>query len=52
MEQETTRYERDMVAKGKCPRCRDCLDTGWECTACGYDAMQIALLPPIDETEV
>lgn len=23
----------------KCPRCGDQLDTGWECTACGFDAM-------------
>lgn len=49
-DQPTTRYERDMVAKGKCPRCRDCLDTGWECTECGYDAQPIALLPPLEET--
>lgn len=46
--QPTTQWERDMVAKGNCPRCREkSLDTGWECNECGYDAMPIAL-----ETEV
>lgn len=29
----------DLIAIGKCPECGDCLDTGWECTDCGYDAM-------------
>lgn len=42
-EQPITRYERDMVTRNKCPRCRDSLDTGYECTGCGYDAMLIAL---------
>ena len=42
MDQPTTQYERDMVAKHRCPRCRGDLDTGWECTDCGYDAMPIA----------
>lgn len=51
VEQETTRYERDMVAKDKCPRCRGPLDTGWECNDCGYDAMPIAHLPPLAETQ-
>lgn len=41
-EQPTTRYETNMVAKDKCPRCRGQLDTGWECNDCGYDAMPIA----------
>lgn len=41
-DQPTTRYERDMVAKDRCPRCKGALDTGWECTDCGYDAMPIA----------
>lgn len=40
--QPTTQHERDLVAKNKCPRCRDSLDTGWECTGCGYDAKPIA----------
>ena len=47
--QPVTQYERDMVAKNKCPRCRDSLDTGWECTGCGYDAMPIALAPKADQ---
>lgn len=41
-DQPTTQFERDLVAINKCPRCRDSLDTGWECTGCGYDAMPIA----------
>lgn len=45
----TTQYERDLVAKNKCPRCREPLDTGWECTGCGYDCMPITT--QTDETE-
>ena len=41
-EQPTTKYERELVARNRCPRCRGVLDTGWECTDCGYDAMPIA----------
>lgn len=41
-EQPTTQYERDMVKKNKCPRCRESLDTGYECTGCGYDCQPIA----------
>jgi len=26
-----------------CPECGGCLDTGWECNSCGYDAMNEAL---------
>ena len=40
--QPITQHERNLVAQDKCPRCRGELDTGWECTACGYDAMPIA----------
>ncbi len=29
----------DLIAAGKCPECGGCLDTGWECTDCGHDAM-------------
>lgn len=29
--------------KEQVSRCRDSLDTGWECTGCGYDAQPIAL---------
>lgn len=39
--QETTRHERDLIAKDICPRCGGCLDTGWECLGCGYDAKPI-----------
>jgi len=26
----------------KCPECAEDLDTGWECSECGYDARSIA----------
>ena len=28
-----------------CPECGGCLDTGWECNSCGYDAMDEAYPP-------
>jgi tRNA(Ile2) C34 agmatinyltransferase TiaS len=43
IDQPTTSYEKEMVSKDKCPRCRGSLDTGWECNDCGYDARMIAL---------
>lgn len=37
-EEEITQYQRDMVSRDICPRCRGPLDTGFECLKCGYDA--------------
>ena len=41
-DQPITNHEFRLVTANKCPRCRGCLDTGWECTDCGYDAQPIA----------
>ena len=29
---------REVNMLNRCPKCGGDLDTGWECTACGYDA--------------
>lgn len=31
---------RDVNGLNRCPKCGGDLDTGWECTVCGYDAQQ------------
>jgi len=35
-----------LVQEDTCPRCRGDPDTGWECTACGFDALYIAMAAP------
>lgn len=34
------RERRDALTTNpnRCPKCGDTLDTGWECTGCGFDA--------------
>lgn len=32
-------FEKKCAAVDMCPKCGGNLDTGWECTRCGYDAM-------------
>lgn len=31
----------EMAMRDQCPNCGGSLDTGWECTSCGFDAMTI-----------
>lgn len=35
------RFSYEMAADDVCPRCLGDLDTGWECSACGYDAFPL-----------
>ena len=34
---------RALAKQNECPECGDELDTGWECTECGFDARPLAL---------
>lgn len=39
--------DRALAQDDYCPKCLGELDTGWECTQCGYDAMpDAARVPP------
>lgn len=33
---------RRLVAANRCPECREALDTGYECTECGFDAASLS----------
>lgn len=37
---------RKVNALNRCPQCNGDLDTGWECTACGYDASSHVVSEP------
>ncbi len=37
------RFSSELVAEDTCPRCLSELDTGWECDACGFDAMPFVI---------
>lgn len=38
---------RSLARRDICPECGGCLDTGWECNDCGYDAKPEATsIPP------
>ncbi len=42
----TDKLSRALACEDYCPRCLGELDTGWECTQCGYDAIDDAMSVP------